>query len=242
MPAALHVAIVLSPFLALPLVGWLAGRLARPSLSALIPAALCGYFGYTFFLVSNHGPFSVSAEWAPSLNLSLVFRFDGLSTLFAILITAVGTLIVLYAATYLEHHPQAGRFTVTLFAFMGSMLGLVLSDNVIALFVFWELTGFTSYLLIGFEHERPEARRAATQALLVTGGGGLALLAAGILMLQAGGTALLSELAGQGSLADNPVYAGIVFLLLLAAFTKSPQFPSHFWLPHAMQAPTPRGR
>jgi multicomponent Na+:H+ antiporter subunit A len=122
---------------------------------------------------------------------------------------------------------------------MGSMLGLVLSDNVIALFVFWELTGFTSYLLIGFEHERPEARRAATQALLVTGGGGLALLAAGILMLQAGGTAQLSELAGNGSLTADPTYVGIVFLLLLAAFTKSAQFPFHFWLPNAMQAPTP---
>jgi multicomponent Na+:H+ antiporter subunit A len=119
------------------------------------------------------------------------------------------------------------------------MLGLVLSDNVIALFVFWELTGFTSYLLIGFEHERPEARRAATQALLVTGGGGLALLAAGILMLQAGGTAQLSELVAKGSLAAHPTYVGMVALLLLAAFTKSAQFPFHFWLPNAMQAPTP---
>jgi multicomponent Na+:H+ antiporter subunit A len=122
---------------------------------------------------------------------------------------------------------------------MGSMLGLVLSDNVIALFVFWELTGFTSYLLIGFDYERPEARRAATQALLVTAGGGLALLAAGLLMLRAGSTPLLSELAGRGSLARDPAYVGIVALLLLAAFTKSAQFPFHFWLPNAMQAPTP---
>jgi multicomponent Na+:H+ antiporter subunit A len=189
--------------------------------------------------VSGSGPFSITAEWAPALNLSLSFRFDGLSSLFAILIAAVGTLIVVYAAKYLEHHPHAGRFNAALFAFMGSMLGLVLSDNVIALFVFWELTGFTSYLLIGFEHERAEARRAATQALIVTGGGGLALLAAGILMLQAGGTAQLSELAAKGSLAADPVYVGIVSLLLLSAFTKSAQFPFHFWLPNAMQAPTP---
>jgi multicomponent Na+:H+ antiporter subunit A len=162
-----------------------------------------------------------------------------LSALFATLITAVGTLIVVYAAKYFEHHPDAGRFNAALFAFMGSMLGLVLSDNVIALFVFWELTGFTSYLLIGFEHDRPEARRAATQALIVTGGGGLALLAAAILMLQVGGTAQLSELAGKGSLTVDPTYVGIVSLLLLAAFTKSAQFPFHFWLPNAMQAPTP---
>jgi len=238
--AALDIAIILSPFLALPLVGWLGWRgAARAALSALIPAGLTAYFTYTFLTISRSGPFSVTAEWAPALNLSLSFRFDGLSTLFATLITAVGTLIVVYAAKYLEHHPLAGRFTVALFAFMGSMLGLVLSDNLIALFVFWELTGFTSYLLIGFEHERPEARRAATQALLVTGGGGLALLAAGILMLQAGHTAQLSELVAKGSLAGDPVYVGVVSLMLLAAFTKSAQFPFHFWLPNAMQAPTP---
>jgi multicomponent Na+:H+ antiporter subunit A len=210
----------------LPFVGWLGGRgKARGVLAALVPACLTAYFAYAWVLANRSGAFSVSAQWAPALNLSLSFRFDGLSTLFAILIAAVGTLIVVYAAKYLEHHPQAGRFNVALFAFIGSMLGLVLSDNVIALFVFWELTGFTSYMLIGFEHERPEARRAATQALLVTGGGGLALLAAGLLMLQAGGTPQLLELAVHGTLAADPTYVGIVALLLLAAFTKSAQFP-----------------
>jgi multicomponent Na+:H+ antiporter subunit A len=238
--AAVHIAVILSPFLTIPLVSWAGGRRsARSLLPALIPGWLAVYFTYTYLVVSSSGPFSVTAEWAPELNLSLSFRFDGLSTLFATLIAAVGTLIVVYAAKYLEHHPHAGRFNGALFAFMGSMLGLVLSDNLIALFVFWELTGFTSYLLIGFEHERPEARRAATQALLVTGGGGLALLAAAILMLQSGGTAELSELAAKGSLAADPTYVGIVSLLLLAAFTKSAQFPFHFWLPNAMQAPTP---
>jgi multicomponent Na+:H+ antiporter subunit A len=237
---AAHIAIVLSPFLALPLVGWLGGRRGiRGILPALLPGGLTAYFAYTLLLISRAGPFSLSAQWAPALNLSLSFWFDGLSTLFAILIAGVGTLVVLYAAKYLEQHPQAGRFNVALFAFMGSMLGLVLSDNVIALFVFWELTGFTSYILIGFDHERPQARRAATQALIVTGGGGLALLAAGLLMMQAGGTAQISELASHGSLAADPRYAGIVACLLLAAFTKSAQFPFHFWLPNAMEAPTP---
>jgi multicomponent Na+:H+ antiporter subunit A len=236
----LHIAVILSPFLAIPLVSWASGRRILGSLvPALIPGGLSAYFTYIYFVVSSSGPFSVTAEWAPALNLSFSFRFDGLSTLFATLISAVGTLIVLYAAEYLKGHPHASRFNAALFAFMGSMLGLVLSDNLILLFVFWELTGFTSYLLIGFEHERPEARRAATQAFLVTCGGGLALLAAGILMLQAGGTAQLSELAGRGSLAADPTYVGIVLLLLLAAFTKSAQFPFHFWLPNAMQAPTP---
>ena len=208
-------------------------------LPALIPGALTASFLYAFAVVSRSGPFNITAAWAPALNLSLSFRFDGLGTLFATLIAAVGTLIVVYAAKYFEGHPEAGRFNAVLFAFMGSMLGLVLTDNVIALFVFWELTGFTSYLLIGFDHDRPEARRAATQALIVTGAGGLALLAAGILMLQAGGTAQISELAARGPLRAAPVYVGIVALLLLAAFTKSAQFPFHFWLPDAMQAPTP---
>jgi multicomponent Na+:H+ antiporter subunit A len=159
--------------------------------------------------------------------------------MFAILIAGIGTLIVIYATKYLEHHPSVARFHVSLFAFMGSMLGLVLSDNVVLLFVFWELTGFTSYLLIGFEHDRQEARRAAQQALLVTAGGGLALLAAAILVGQATGTASLSELTTRGTLTGHPAYGGIVGLILLAAFTKSAQFPFHFWLPNAMQAPTP---
>ena len=240
MPAApLHIVIILAPLLASPLAGWLWHRRSGPLVLAAIPAALFAYFAYVFSVVSRNGPVSVTGTWAPALHLSLSFRFDGLSALFALLITGVGTLIVIYAGKYLEHHPYAARFHVSLFAFMGSMLGLVLSDNVIALFVFWELTGFTSYLLIGFEHERPEARRAATQALLVTGGGGLALLAAGLLLVNLAGTPLLSDMAGRVPLTDSPQYLAIAALVLLAAFTKSAQFPFHFWLPNAMQAPTP---
>ena len=237
---ALHAAIILSPFLALPIAGWLGSQIpTRAQLLALIPAALTAYFAYAFWLVGTSGPFTVSVPWAPGLNLSLAFHFDGLSALFAVLICAVGTLIVVYATKYLEGHVHAGRFQVSLFAFMGSMLGLVLSDNILALFVFWELTGFTSYLLIGFEHDRQPARRAATQALIVTGGGGLALLAAAILIVQVAGTASLSELLARGSFVGDPRYVGIAALVLLAAFTKSAQFPFHFWLPNAMQAPTP---
>lgn len=236
----LHIAVALSPFLVLPLVGWRrAGAAGGTRLLAVIPGLLAAYFTYTALLVYSSGPFIVTASWARTLNLSLSFRYDGLSTLFAILITVVGTLVVFYARTYLADNPHAGRLNIALFAFMGSMLGLVLSDNVIALFVFWELTGFTSYLLIGFEHERAEARRAATQALLVTGGGGLALLAAALLLVHVGGTAQLSVLAARGPLATDPLYLGIASLVLLAAFTKSAQFPFHFWLPNAMQAPTP---
>ena len=196
---ALHVTVVLSPFILLPLAGWLGGQAAdRARLLGLVPATLTGYFAWAFGLVSTNGPFTVTVPWASSLGLSLSFHFDGLGVLFAILIAAVGTLVVLYATEYLAGHADAGKFQICLFAFMGSMLGLVLADNLLALFVFWELTGFTSYLLIGFEHDRAEARRAALQALLVTGAGGFALLAAGILLWQAGGTTSLSELLSRG--------------------------------------------
>jgi multicomponent Na+:H+ antiporter subunit A len=239
--SALHVGLVLTPVLALPLAGWLGSRGPRSaSLLAAIPAALTIYFVLLFRTVAVNGPFAVSVPWAPGLNLSLAFHFDGLGLLFATVITAVGTLIVLYAAKYMEGDPHGGWFQLFLFAFMGSMLGVVLSDNLIALFVFWELTGFTSYFLIGFEAERRPARRAAMQALIVTGTGGLALLGAAVLLSQiAGTTSLLELLARHVSVIDHPLYTAIASLVLLAAFTKSAQFPFHFWLPNAMEAPTP---
>src|SRR5687767_11664445 len=121
--APLHVAAILAPFLALPLAGWVTRRRLGTAWLAALPAALTVYYTYTFWRVSRDGPFSVTGTWAPALDLSLSFRFDGLSALFAVLIAGVGTLIVIYAGKYFEHHPYAGRFHVVLFAFMGSMLG-----------------------------------------------------------------------------------------------------------------------
>ena len=182
----------------------------------------------------------VELAWAPSLGLSLSFNLDGLGLLFALLITGIGALIVLYASRYLDGHPHASRFYASLFGFMGAMLGVVLSDNILTLFVFWELTGFTSYLLIGFEHDRAAARSAALQALIVTGAGGLALLAAGVLLVDVTGTTNLSAMAAERALTvASPFYGAIAGLILLAAFTKSAQVPFHFWLPNAMEAPTP---
>lgn len=204
------------------------------------PAFLAVLFGNELRQTVLGGPRVVELPWAPSLGLSLSFNLDGLGLLFATLITAVGALIVLYASRYLEGHAQAGRFYASLFAFMGAMLGVVLSDNVLTLFVFWELTGFTSFLLIGFEHERPAARRAAVQALIVTGAGGLALLAAGVLLVDLTGTTQVSAMAAsRASIVTSPIYPVIAALVLLAAFTKSAQVPFHFWLPNAMEAPTP---
>jgi multicomponent Na+:H+ antiporter subunit A len=237
----LRVTAILSPFFFIPAAGWIGRQgVRRARLLSLLPALLFAYYSYAFATVAVEGPLTVSVPWAPSLGLSMSFRLDGLSLLFAALITGIGALIVLYAARYFDQHADAGGFQATLFAFMGSMLGVVLSDSLLALFVFWELTGFTSYLLIGFEHDRRDARRAALQALLVTGAGGLALLAAAVMIGQAGGSVSLSALlAGRTTLTSHAAYGPIVGLVLLAAFTKSAQFPFHFWLPNAMQAPTP---
>ena len=207
---------------------------------AVWPALLAAMVSRELFASGVATDQLVEMAWAPSLGLSLSFNLDGLGLLFALLIAAIGALVVLYASAYLENHPQAGRFYASLLAFMGAMLGVALSDNILTLFVFWELTGFTSFLLIGFEHERGDARSAALQALIVTGAGGLALLAAGVLLVDVSGTASLSMMADQrAAIAGDSSYPAVAVLVLLAAFTKSAQFPFHFWLPNAMAAPTP---
>ncbi|MBL9059114.1 MAG: DUF4040 domain-containing protein, partial [Mangrovicoccus sp.] len=165
---------------------------------------------------------------------------DGLSLTFALLISGIGVLVMLFAASYMAGHPQHGRFSLYLTLFMLAMLGLVLSDDMIALFVFWELTTLTSYLLIGFTHTSAESRRAATQALLVTGTGGLAMLAGFLVIASVTGTMELSSIRAQGNvLRDSALYLPILVLILAGAFTKSAQMPFHFWLPNAMAAPTP---
>ncbi len=234
-------ALVLSPFGVAVLSGWLVNRYpatARilPVWPALLTVALLAELRSTL----SAGPRLVELPWAPSLGLTLSFNLDGLALLFALLITAVGTLVVIYASRYMAGHPHEGRFYVALFAFMGAMLGVALSDNILTLFVFWELTGFTSYFLIGFDHEQEGARSAAVQALIVTGGGGLALLAAGVLLVDLTGTTSLSAMvSSRDAIAAHPFYVAIAALTLLAAFTKSAQCPFHFWLPNAMAAPTP---
>jgi multicomponent Na+:H+ antiporter subunit A len=232
---------ILSPFVVAVLAPWIVGgRPDRAGLLAAWPALLAVILGGELFTSTPAATRLVTLPWAPSLGLSLSFNLDGLGLLFAVLITGIGALIVLYASRYLEAHAQAGRFYASLFAFMGAMLGVALSDNVLTLFVFWELTGFTSFLLIGFEHERAAARAAALQALIVTGAGGLALLAAGVLLATVTGTTSLSAMvASRALIVTSPFYPTIAGLLLLAAFTKSAQVPFHFWLPNAMEAPTP---
>jgi len=178
--------------------------------------------------------------WVELLGVSLSTRMDGLTLMFALLVTGVGALVTVYAGGYLAGHHQLRRFYAYLFAFMASMLGLVVSDNLIGLFIFWELTSVTSFLLIGFGHERAAARAAALQAVIVTGLGGLALMAGLILMGMAAGTFEFGEMIDRGVvLGDHPLYIAILTLVCLGAFTKSAQVPFHFWLPGAMEAPAP---
>ncbi|MGH9348784.1 MAG: proton-conducting transporter membrane subunit, partial [Vicinamibacterales bacterium] len=204
-------------------------------LLAIVPAG-----SFVLLLVPGAIPEIEHIAWAPSLGLELTLHADGLARLLGTLITGVGALVVVYAGAYLAGHPQQGRFFAYLLAFMGSMLGIVVADNLLAIFVFWELTSFSSYLLIGFEHERDSARAAALQALLVTGGGGLALLAGAVLLAQAGGSYSVRELAlAREVVVAHPLYTPALVLVLAGAFTKSAQTPFHFWLPNAMEAPTP---
>jgi len=182
-------------------------------------------------------PVVESRGWVPGLGLALDLRLDGFSLLMAGLVSGVGVLILAYSRWYFSDRPRLGQFAGTLTAFAGAMLGVVLADNLFVLYVFWELTSVTSYLLIGFEDEKGSARAAALQAILVTAAGGLAMLGGFVLVGQAAGTYSLSAIV-----ADPPegsvVGAGLA-LVLLGAFTKSAQAPFHSWLPGAMAAPTP---
>ncbi len=184
--------------------------------------------------------FKAAFAWVPGLGVNLSFNLDGLSILFVLIITGIGFFVTIYAVDYLHGHRHTGRFFVFLHAFMLSMIGLVTADNAVALFVFWELTTIFSYLLIGFEHEQEASRKSARQALLVTGAGGLALLAGFLLIGIAAGTYEISEMVPLAAdLKGHALYIPILSLLFSGAFTKSAQFPFHFWLPNAMAAPSP---
>lgn len=180
-------------------------------------------------------------SWISSLDIHFSFLLDGLSLFFTLLITVFGLLILLYSAKYMEHSAQSGRFMCYLLLFLGSMLGVVLSANLISLFVFWELTSFTSFLLIGYNHQQEESRRAARQALLITAGGGLALLAGFIFLeiIAGSGYNLVAILAQPAVVEDSNLRSVAIVLIAIGAITKSAQFPFHFWLPNAMAAPTP---
>lgn len=181
-----------------------------------------------------------SAAWIPEAGISISLRLDALAFLFCFLILGVGVLIVAYAYFYLHAHDRIDKFYATLVVFMFAMLGIALSDNLILLIVFWELTSLSSFFLIGYWNRQADSRRSARVALAVTGGGGLALIAGAVLLGEIGGTFEISSLVDQrAAIVGSPLYPAALALVLLGAFTKSAQFPFHFWLPAAMAAPTP---
>ena len=234
--------VVLLPFLgaiAAPLFAQ-GGRTAI-AIAASVPALIALAALYPHWeTLANGGTVLHSYPWLPTLGISFSFRLDGLSLLFALLILVIGLLIILYSRYYLKAHENVGKFYALLLCFKGSMLGIVMSSNLLLMMIFWELTSLTSFLLISFWNHKQDARRGARMALAVTGGGGLALLA-GILIIGniVGSFELDDVLAAGDQIKAHAMYPVALTLVLLGAFTKSAQFPFHFWLPHAMQAPTP---
>ncbi len=223
-----------------PIVAIRWGRSACAAATALFPAFALMIIGSQVGKVFNGELIRYSIEWIPALGLDISFRLDGLSFLFALLILGIGLLVILYARYYLSEKDQMGRFYSYLMLFMTAMIGIVLSNNLLQLWFFWELTSISSFLLISYWHHRSDARKGARMALTITGAGGLALLAGIILIGQLVGSYDLDVVLNSGDLIrESDQYLVILVLVLLGAFTKSAQFPFHFWLPHAMAAPTP---
>jgi multicomponent Na+:H+ antiporter subunit A len=209
-------------------------------LLSIIPVSIFIYLWQMMPDVSAGRELFLSYAWFPSMGVTLNFYIDGLGLTFGLIISGIGAIITYYASGYLKGHKKLGRFYGYLLFFMTSMLGVVLTDDIIALFIFWELTSISSYLLIGFNHEQERSRYAALQALIVTGGGGLALLAGLIIMGSITDTFSIQTQISQSSLIlQHTLFIPVVILVFAGAFTKSAQFPFHFWLPNAMEAPTP---
>jgi len=207
---------------------------------SVLPLVLTAWFLSKIPIVAAGENIYQHYDWVPTLGLNLSFRLDGLSLMFSLLITLIGTLIFIYTSSYLKGHPHLDRFYGYLSLFMASMLGLVLSDNILLLFVFWELTSISSFFLIGFNNAEAGSRRSAMKALCITGFGGFFLLVGLVIIGRIADTYVIHELIASADIIQNHrSYPLILGLLFMGAFTKSAQFPFHFWLPDAMKAPTP---
>lgn len=210
---------------------WASAGTAATALAILTPSITKSFSGETS--IQRLG-------WIPGAGLDLSFRMDGLGVLFSLLILIIGLLVILYAHYYLSERDSLSRLYTYLLLFMGSMLGVVLSENLIQLLIFWELTSLSSFLLIAYWRQNEAARSGAKMALAITGAGGLALLGGFLLLGEMVGSYELTTILASGDLVRaHPLYMPALLLVLLGAFTKSAQFPFHFWLPNAMAAPTP---
>ncbi|KIL42597.1 Na+/H+ antiporter subunit A [Jeotgalibacillus soli] len=239
----LHLAILL-PFLSAVLIPFLFKGFRNIHTGwfvLLVPLVLFIYFIQYLPLTSDGNTVTKTFEWIPSLGIDFTAHVDGLGLLFALLITGIGSLVVLYSIYYLAKEKEAlHNFYVYLLMFMGAMLGVVLSDNLIVLYMFWEFTSISSFLLIGYWYDRERSRYGAQKSMLITVFGGLSMLGGIVLLYIMGGTFSIQELINMSeSLITDPLFVPALLLILLGAFTKSAQFPFHIWLPDAMEAPTP---
>ncbi|WP_336824779.1 Na+/H+ antiporter subunit A [Sporosarcina sp. USHLN248] len=198
--------------------------------------ALCKYIT----AIANGETFIHTIKWIDSAGINFTTYLDGLSLIFGLLITGVGTLVILYSIYYLSEREAIGRFYVYLLIFMGAMLGVVFSDNLMVLYVFWELTSISSFLLIAFWYHRKMSRYGAQKSMLITVSGGIGMLSGFIMLHSMTGSFSVREILTMiGGFTDHKLFVPAMLLVLLGAFTKSAQFPFHIWLPDAMEAPTP---
>lgn len=234
--------VIFSPFLAAALAPWAMRRWPAwaPHGFAALAAALAVGLLLMLPRVLGGDPIVIDRAWLAQFHIRFSIRLDAFALLMSALVSGIGAVVLHYSATYMAGHRSRDRFYLYLLSFMGAMLGIILADNLFLLFIFWELTSVTSFLLIGIDHEREAAREAALRALLLTGAGSLAMLGGFVLLAEAAGTGSIGGLAGAAKLLrESPHYEEIVVLVFLGAFTKSAQFPFHFWLPGAMEAPSP---
>ena len=237
-------AIVFIPFAAAVLALWL-GRFAGQRTGTLMVLAAAASFLGCLQVVTAGASLGFTREWIPGINVVLSFRGDPYGCFFALLISGIGTLVGFYSLSYLPALAPArvSRYYAALLAFMGAMLGVALADDLILLFIFWEVTSLTSFLLIGFWYEQEKARKGALTALLVTALGGLTMMIGFIIVGTTTGSFSLRALTEQAALRDrlvgSPLFVAALLLIVLGAMTKSAQWPFHFWLPGAMVAPTP---
>ncbi|HUM70600.1 MAG TPA: proton-conducting transporter membrane subunit, partial [Chloroflexota bacterium] len=244
--------LLLAPLITLLLGTAVALTFAHPAVNSRLPitrqAWLLALFPLIAFIMLvlpipdlNEGQvFLWRVEWLPSLGLQLGFYYDSWSALFALIITFIGVLIVIYAGQYFKGDQSAWRFLVYTLLFMTSMLGLVMAGDILTLFIFWEGTSITSYLLIAYKTKDQAARTGAFRSLFITGGGGIAMLAGLLLVSSVVGSTQWTEILSSGDvLRSNEFYTVMLALVAFGAFTKSAQFPAHIWLPGAMSAPTP---
>ncbi|MDM5334854.1 Na+/H+ antiporter subunit A [Ureibacillus composti] len=207
----------------------------------IVPVVLVTFYATYIPSIAAGESFIGTIQWIPSLGISFVSYLDGLSLLFSLLITGIGALVVLYSIFYLDRtKEQLHNFYIYLLMFMSAMLGVVQSDHMITLYLFWELTSVSSFLLIGYWYNRDQSRFGALKSMMITVAGGMLMLGGFVLLSIMGGTFSIRELIGQApELATNDTFIMALILILLGAFTKSAQFPFYIWLPDAMEAPTP---